>query len=118
MPTASAAATLPARRCADTPPPLPPAEAPSADVLARLSAAQREALDALAVLPPRERLAFSMIHLDEAPLKEVAAALSCSVSYACKLAQRAEERLAQHGWRQTPRARTADNDWEAEVSLG
>ena len=74
-------------------------DSPSADVAARLDAAQREALDALAVLPPKERIAFCMVRLDDSPLADVAAVLACSVSQACKLAQRADERLARHGWR-------------------
>lgn len=71
---------------------------PSADVRARLDAAQRDALDALALLPSRERVAFCMVRLDDAPLKDVAAVLACSVPTACKLVQRAEQTLQRHGW--------------------
>jgi RNA polymerase sigma-70 factor (ECF subfamily) len=96
--------------------------APSADVAARLTSLQREALEALSLLPPRERIAFCMVHLDDAQLKEVADALGCSLSYACKLAQRAEDVLAKHGWRGKERAEhrphvTTDPNLR-EVSLG
>ena len=80
-------------------------EVPSADVRARLDDGKREALAALAALPPRERVAFCMVHLDDAPLAHVAAVLGCSVSYACKLAQRAEAALQRSGY--APRARRA-----------
>ena len=80
-------------------------EAPSADVRVRLDEGMREALAALASLPPRERVAFCMVHLDDAPLAHVAAVLGCSVSYACKLAQRAEAALQRSGY--APRARRA-----------
>lgn len=73
-------------------------EVPSADVRARLDEGKREALAALAALPPRERVAFCMVHLDDAPLAQVAAVLGCSVSYACKLAQRAEAALVRAGY--------------------
>lgn len=72
---------------------------PSADVKARLDACQREALEALSSLPARERIAFCMVRIDEHPLAEVAAVLGCSVSFACKLAQRAEDILEKRGWR-------------------
>lgn len=72
---------------------------PDADIAARLDADKRLALDALAKLPPKERMAFCMIHVDEAPLAEVATVLGCSVSYACKLSQKAEERLVKEGYR-------------------
>lgn len=84
-------------------------EAPSADVRARLDAAQREALDALAALPPRERVAFSMVRLDEAPLADVAAVLGCSVPTACKLVQKAEAILHRAGWRTAARPRGEDS---------
>ena len=70
-------------------------DAPSADVRARLDAAQRDAIDALALLPSRERVAFCMVRLDDAALKDVAAVLQCSVPTACKLVQRAEKTLQQ-----------------------
>ena len=73
-------------------------EAPSADVRVRLDDGKREALAALAALPPKERIAFCMVQLDDAPLAHVAAVLGCSVSYACKLAQRAETELVRAGY--------------------
>lgn len=73
-------------------------EVPSADVRARLDEGKREALAALAALPPRERVAFCMVHLDDAPLAQVASVLGVSVSYACKLAQRAEAALVRAGY--------------------
>ncbi|MCC7070496.1 MAG: sigma-70 family RNA polymerase sigma factor [Deltaproteobacteria bacterium] len=73
-------------------------ELPSPDVRARLDEGKREALAALAALPPRERVAFCMVQLDEAPLAHVASVLGCSVSYACKLAKRAEAALVRAGY--------------------
>lgn len=91
-------------------------EVPSADVKARLDAAQREALAALSALPPRERIAFCMVRIDERPLAEVAAVLGCSVSFACKLAQRAEEILEKRGWRSgAAKARTETSVVKAVV---
>lgn len=75
-------------------------ESPSADVGARLDAAHKEALAALRLLDARERVAFCMVRLDDAPLADVAAVLGCSVPTACKLVQRAEATLVRHGWSQ------------------
>lgn len=83
------------------------ADVPSADVRARLDGAQREALDALNLLASRERVAFCMVRLDDAPLKDVAAVLACSVPTACKLVQRAEQTLQRHGWAGTSATTTA-----------
>lgn len=82
-------------------------ETPSADVRARLDAAQREALDALKLLSARERVAFCMVRLDDAPLKDVAEVLACSVPTACKLVQKAEATLQRHGWAGTTSTSTA-----------
>ena len=68
------------------------------DVRARLDGVQREAIDALALLPGRERVAFCMVRLDDAPLADVAQVLGCSVPTACKLVQRAEAILGRAGW--------------------
>jgi RNA polymerase sigma-70 factor (ECF subfamily) len=95
--------------------------APSADVGARLTGVQSDALEALSLLPPRERIAFCMVHLDEVPLREVAEALSCSVSYASKLARRAEQLLEKHGWRREAKVEEPDPTTDPnlrEVSLG
>jgi RNA polymerase sigma factor (sigma-70 family) len=99
-------------------------EPPSADVLARLHDGHKEALDALGGLPPKERVAFVMVHLDDASLADVAHTLACSTSYACKLAQRAAVRLTASGWRAPPRvdavapAVRSTFDLDAEVSVG
>jgi RNA polymerase sigma-70 factor (ECF subfamily) len=74
------------------------APGPGADVRARLDGVQREAVDALALLPGRERVAFCMVRLDDAPLADVAQVLGCSVPTACKLVQRAEAILGRAGW--------------------
>lgn len=73
-------------------------EGPSADVRARLDATQKDALDALALLSAKERVAFCMVRLDDAPLKDVADVLACSVPTACKLVQKAETVLQRNGW--------------------
>jgi RNA polymerase sigma-70 factor, ECF subfamily len=73
-------------------------EAPSADVGARLDSAHREALDALKLLPARERVAFCMVRLDDAPLADVAAVFGCSVPTASRLVSRAEALLQRAGW--------------------
>ena len=72
--------------------------APGADIAARLDGAHTDALAALAFLPSRERVAFCMVRLDDAPLKDVADVLAVSVPTACKLVQRADAILAKHGW--------------------
>lgn len=81
--------------------------APSADIAARLDGAHRDALDALAFLPSRERVAFCMVRLDDAPLANVAEVLSVSVPTACKLVQRAEAILGKRGWGQAPTRTTS-----------
>lgn len=58
----------------------------------------RAALSALAQLPPRERVVFSMRHLDELPQREIAATLSLSEGYVSKLLDRARGRLEREGW--------------------
>lgn len=72
--------------------------APSPDIRARLDGAQRDALDALKLLPHRERVAFCMVRLDDAPLADVALVLSCSVPTASRLVTRADALLVQAGW--------------------
>jgi DNA-directed RNA polymerase specialized sigma24 family protein len=91
-------------------------EAPSADVRARLDSAQRDALDALKLLPARERVAFCMVRLDDAPLADVAAVLGCSVPTASRLVARAEALLARAGW--GPRTRRDVVAGEREVAHG
>lgn len=92
-------------------------EAPSADVRVRLDEGMREALAALSTLPPRERVAFCMVHLDDAPLAQVASVLGCSVSYACKLAQRAEAALQRAGYSPTARRAPAAPEARADTPL-
>ena len=74
------------------------APGPGADARARLNGVQREAIDALGLLPGRERVAFCMVRLDDAPLADDAQVLSCSVPTACTLVQRAEAILGRAGW--------------------
>ena len=76
-------------------------DTPSADIRARLDGARRDALDALKLLPPRERIAFCMVRLDDAPLADVAAVVGCSVPTASRLVTRAEGILARAGWGRT-----------------
>jgi RNA polymerase sigma-70 factor (ECF subfamily) len=79
---------------------------PSADVLARVGAERADALEALAVLPPRERIAFCMVHLDDKTLREVGDVVGLTPGAVHKLLARANERLVRAGW-QTP-ARPSD----------
>jgi RNA polymerase sigma-70 factor, ECF subfamily len=51
------------------------------------------ALGALDALPPKERVAFAMHHLDGKELKEIGQVLGHSKGYVSKLIKRAEERL-------------------------
>jgi RNA polymerase sigma-70 factor (ECF subfamily) len=76
-------------------------EPPSADVRARLDADRLDALDALRVLPPKERIAFCMVHLDGKTLREVGAVLGLTPGAVHKVLDRANGRLVAAGW-QTP----------------
>jgi RNA polymerase sigma-70 factor (ECF subfamily) len=58
----------------------------------------RRAFDALEALPIKERVAFSMYHLDERDQEEIGRVLGHSKGYVCKLIQRAEQRLRDAGW--------------------
>lgn len=91
-------------------------ESPPADIRVRLDNAQRDALDALKLLPARERVAFCMVRLDDAPLADVAAVVGCSVPTASRLVTRAEAILARAGW--GPQARRDVGGGEREVSHG
>jgi len=93
-------------------------EAPSADIRARLDSAQRDALDALKLLPARERVAFCMVRLDDAPLADVAAVLGCSVPTASRLVARAEALLTRAGWGQAPTRRADVDAARTEVAHG
>jgi RNA polymerase sigma-70 factor (ECF subfamily) len=77
----------------------PTTQAPSADVLAVLGADRTEALAALAVLSPKERVAFCMVHLDGKTLREVGAVLGHTAGAVHKILDRANERLRKAGWR-------------------
>lgn len=58
----------------------------------------RRALEALSALPPKERVAFSMYHLDGKSQEEIGAVLGHSKGYVCKLIARAAESLTRLGW--------------------
>jgi RNA polymerase sigma-70 factor (ECF subfamily) len=75
--------------------------APSADVLAHVGAERADALEALALLAPRERVAFCMVHLDDKTLREVGEVIGLTPGAVHKLLARANERLVRAGW-QTP----------------
>lgn len=56
------------------------------------------AFDALEALPPKERIAFTMFHLDGKSQDEIGCVLGHKKSYVCKLIQRATEHLRARGW--------------------
>src|SRR5262249_52551859 len=58
----------------------------------------QRAFAALDALPPKERVAFSMFHLDGKSQDEIGEVLGHGKSYVCKLIQRATERLRGLGW--------------------
>lgn len=58
----------------------------------------KRAFDALHTLPLKERVAFSMFHLDGKSQDEIGEVLGHGKSYVCKLIQRATERLRALGW--------------------
>lgn len=62
----------------------------------------RRAFQALSELPPRERIAFSMYHLDGKSQDEIGEILGHNKSYVCKLIKRAGEKLAKLGWELEP----------------
>lgn len=68
------------------------------DALAMARDELRRAFDALDALPPKERVAFCMYHLDERGQDEIGRVLGHSKGYVCKLIQRAEDRLRSAGW--------------------
>jgi RNA polymerase sigma-70 factor (ECF subfamily) len=74
----------------------PEARQPDALVIVRDDL--RRAFDALEALPPKERVAFSMYHLDDRGQDEIARVLGHTKGYVCKLIQRAESRLREEGW--------------------
>ncbi|MEM7153665.1 MAG: sigma-70 family RNA polymerase sigma factor [Myxococcota bacterium] len=64
--------------------------------------AAREGLDqastVLERLPPKERIAFCMVHIDGKTLVEIGGILGHSKGYVCKLVKRAEARVRAQGW--------------------
>lgn len=58
----------------------------------------RAALQALARLPARERVVFSMRYMDGLSQRDIAAAVSLSEGYVSKLLDRARHRLQRQGW--------------------
>jgi RNA polymerase sigma-70 factor (ECF subfamily) len=75
--------------------PLPTASKRADDVV-EVAAEAAASLAQLDALPPKQRVAFWMVHVDEKPLADVAATLQCSIGYASKLVSRAEEALRVH----------------------
>ncbi len=67
----------------------------------RITAA-REGLDqawaVLDQLPPKERIAFCMVHVDGKTLVEIGKMLGHTKGYICKLVKRAETRVRAAGW--------------------
>ncbi|MDI1451253.1 sigma-70 family RNA polymerase sigma factor [Polyangium sp. 6x1] len=58
----------------------------------------RRAIEALAALPAKEQVAFSMYWLDGKEQEEIGQTLGHSKGYVCKLIQRAVEKLEKDGW--------------------
>ncbi len=58
----------------------------------------QRAFEALSALPPKERVAFTMFHLDGKSQDEIGSVLGHGKSYVCKLIQRATEHLRALGW--------------------
>ncbi len=83
---------------------LRPDAEPSVDAHALHGAREelRRAFDALSTLPAKERVAFSMFHLDGKSQDEIGAVLGHSKGYVCKLIQRASEKLKKLGWEVAP----------------
>ncbi len=67
----------------------------------RIAAAREGLGQAWAVLdglPPKERLAFCMVHVDGKTLVEIGRILGHTKGYICKLVKRAEARVRESGW--------------------
>lgn len=73
-----------------------------ADVVQGARDELRRAFDALATLPPKERVAFAMYHLDGKSQDEIGAVLGHSKGYVSKLITRATESLVRQGWGVSP----------------
>lgn len=74
------------------------AEPTTPDILAMARQDLRRAADALAQLPAKEQIAFSMYYLDGKEQDEIGEVLGHSKGYVCKLIQRAVDKLRQEGW--------------------
>jgi RNA polymerase sigma-70 factor, ECF subfamily len=68
------------------------------DVLAMARQDLQRAAHALAALPPKEQIAFSMYYLDGKEQEEIGEVLGHSKGYVCKLIQRAVDKLREQGW--------------------
>jgi RNA polymerase sigma-70 factor, ECF subfamily len=66
------------------------------------SRAHDDALLLLRALPPKERVVFCLVHVDNEPQTEVCRVLGCSKGYASKLVARAEVRVRALGFRIEP----------------
>jgi len=74
----------------------PEPERPDTQVMARDDL--RRAIEAVAALPAKEQVAFSMYWLDGKEQEEIGQILGHSKGYVCKLIQRAVEKLEKDGW--------------------
>ncbi len=70
-----------------------PQQAPDLDARIEARSELARALSALETLPPKERVAFAMYHLDGKELLEIGALLGHSKGYVSKLIQRAEAKI-------------------------
>jgi RNA polymerase sigma-70 factor (ECF subfamily) len=75
----------------------PPSPPPPDEALERDEDA-RAALDALRLLPARERVIMSMKYLEGRSQQEIAQSLSLSKGYVSKIVDRATQRLRTRGW--------------------
>lgn len=74
-----------------------PGRTPEAVVMAR--GELDEAVRAIRRLPPSQRVAFCMRHLDDLPQQEIGRILGYSKGYVSRLLRRAGDRLRKAGWR-------------------
>jgi RNA polymerase sigma-70 factor (ECF subfamily) len=83
---------------------LVPDSEPTVDAQALVGARDelRRAFQALSALPDKERVAFSMFHLDGRSMDEIGGMLGCSKGYVSKLVQRATQALRAQGWEVAP----------------
>lgn len=74
------------------------AEPTTPDILAMARQDLERAAAALAALPAKEQVAFSMYYLDGKEQEEIGEILGHSKGYICKLIQKAVDKLRQQGW--------------------